>query len=527
MSETYHPTIDFSSSPTICDFLADQESFFRILVGPVGSGKSTGCTTEIMKIATIQDVDPRTLWRRSRFAIIRNTMPELKTTTVKTWLERWPEEMCGPLTRSSPITHHIKIRPKNGKPGLDAEIIFLALDQPRDIRKLKSLDLTAAWVNEASEVPRAAIELLKGRVGRFPPRDRFEHEGKHYDLQARGRCVIMDTNAPDEDHWMVELERVEKPQGFAFYHQPPAVLEVREAAKDYECVEPETWLRGQKFHEKQVYKAAGRHWVLNPLAENLDNLPDDYYQQQLAGSKLDWIRSFLQARYVYVQSGKPCIPDYVDEVFARDDVAILDNIEQQLGLDIGSTLQPAAVMGQRHPRGIWLIHDELVAKDMGLDNFSTLLLQGVKERYKKLNIGTAWGDPAGITRDGLFEVTAFDHLKSKNIPALPAPSNEPTLRIEAITSCLTRVIDGKPGLIIHRRCVVLRKALSGAWHYRRLQVKGEPRYTDTPYKNHPYSDVGDALGYLLLGGGEHRQLSRGSRPKPTAAQAKIEFDVFG
>jgi hypothetical protein len=522
VSETYHPTIDFSSSPTICDFLADEESFFRIIVGPVGSGKSTACTTELMRIACMQDVDPRTNYRYSRFAIIRNTQPDLKTTTINTWLENWKEEMCGPLTRGSPITHHIKIKPKNGKPGLDAEFIFLALDHDRDIRKLKSLDLTAAWVNEGSEVQRAVSIMLQRRVGRYPKRE------DAVGIVARRPCVIFDTNAPDEDHWLVKLEREEKPLGWAFYHQPPAVLEVREAAKGFECIEPELWLRGQKFNANKVIKGAKHYFVLNPLAENLANLRARYYEDQISGSKLDEIRCMMQARYVYVQSGKPCIPDYVDEVFALDDVPILDDIDQQLGLDIGNTLQPAAVIGQRHPRGIWLIHDEVVSPDMGLDNFSNLLLQSVKERYKKLNIGNAWGDPAGIARDPIYEVVAFDHLTSKNIPARPAASNDPTLRIEAITSALTRVIDGKPGLMIHRRCKVLRKALSGAWHYRRLRIVGEEaRYADVPYKNHPYSDVGDALGYLLLGGGEHRQLSHGSRPKPTAAQAKIEFDVFG
>ena len=69
------------------------------------------------------------------------------------------------------------------------------------------------------------------------------------------------------------------------------------------------------------------------------------------------------------------------------------------------------------------------------------------------------------------------------------------------------MVEGQPAFRIHRRCKNLRKALGGAWHYKRMQVTGEDRFHEKPDKNHPYSDCGDALGYLLLGGGEHRTLS--------------------
>ena len=48
------------------------------------------------------------------------------------------------------------------------EVIFLALDDPKDVRKLLSLELTGAWVNECRELPKAVIDGLTHRVGRYP-----------------------------------------------------------------------------------------------------------------------------------------------------------------------------------------------------------------------------------------------------------------------------------------------------------------------------------------------------------------------
>ena len=64
------------------NFLKDH-SFFRGLRGPVGSGKSVACCIEIIRRSLIQKpaLDGK---RKSRWAVIRNTNPQLKTTTIKT-----------------------------------------------------------------------------------------------------------------------------------------------------------------------------------------------------------------------------------------------------------------------------------------------------------------------------------------------------------------------------------------------------------------------------------------------------------
>ena len=88
--------LDYSTSPIVWKFLQDK-SFVRGLMGPVGSGKSYACASEIMLKAVRQKPSPKDGIRYSRFAVVRNSYPMLKTTTIKTWLELFPENVWGNL----------------------------------------------------------------------------------------------------------------------------------------------------------------------------------------------------------------------------------------------------------------------------------------------------------------------------------------------------------------------------------------------------------------------------------------------
>ena len=195
--------LDFSQAPTTWKFL-NNDAFFRGLLGPVGSGKSYACAAEIFLKAVQQKPSPVDNTRYTRFVIVRNSYPELRTTTIKTWQNLFPEDVWGPMRWSPPITHHLKLPGRDGIPGVDCEVIFLALDQPKDVRKLLSLELTGAWVNEARELPLAVIQGLTHRVGRFPTQ---LHGGPTW------RGIWADTNPMDTDHWWYRLAEKEPIRG--------------------------------------------------------------------------------------------------------------------------------------------------------------------------------------------------------------------------------------------------------------------------------------------------------------------------
>jgi hypothetical protein len=79
--------------PTVARFL-QSNAFVRGLMGPVGSGKSTACCYEILRRSAMQAPGPDGK-AHSRWAVIRNTYPELKTTTIKTWHGLVPQTAYG------------------------------------------------------------------------------------------------------------------------------------------------------------------------------------------------------------------------------------------------------------------------------------------------------------------------------------------------------------------------------------------------------------------------------------------------
>jgi hypothetical protein len=83
--------------------------------------------------------------------------------------------------------------------------------------------------------------------------------------------------------------------------------------------------------------------------------------------------------------------------------------------------------------------------------------------------------------------------------------------------------EGKPVLLIDRRCPQLIKGFEGGYAYKRMEVSGE-RYADKPDKN-MFSHVHDAAQYLFLGAGEGRALMNSQKPAVPVV-AKRSFDVF-
>ena len=520
---------DFSKAPTLCRFFNDDD-FVRIVVGPVGSSKTTAFCVEVMKRAMQQEPSPIDNVRYFKAAVVRNTMPELWRTTIETWLAIFREDQCGAMRRSAPVHHHIKIppNPSTNEPGLDLLVDFFAMDKPDNVRALLSYEGTLIWFNEVREIPRSIVKAATDRAGRYPS---MAKNG----IMPTWFGVIGDTNPPDEDHWIHEFY-LEPPEYYRIYKQPPGVFECEEREdKDGTEYWRSTDLRAPELTTSdplRVLDAGGRIWIANPHAENLENLPlapgqtdylgrGGYYLFRVSGKDFDWIRGYYQGDFGPIFDGLPVIPEFNRDVHISEDVCVLENVPIIGGFDIGGgTLNSAAVLGQKHPRGPYLIHDEINpdGTGIGLSEFAAELSHVLSHRFPSMEnkVQRFWGDPAGRQRDALFAVTVFDHLQAMGLPVMEAPSNDPRLRIEAIKAPLTRMCDGQPAILIHPRCKNLIKALQGAWCYKRLQVSAsKEKFRDVPDKNQ-YSHVADALGYLLLGSGEGNSLRGRNLNKSTS-----------
>ena len=227
-----------------------------MLTGPFGSGKLVACCVEIMKRAYEQSPGPDGV-RRTRWAVIRNTYPDLKTTTVKTW-RAWIDDEWGQFNQSPPFTHRIQRRQLKDGTKLDCEVIFLAMDDESDVKKFLSLEVTGIWFNECRELRKDIIDAGDGRIGRYPAMK---------DGGPTWYGMIADTNKPDEDHWIYNLDKVQRSDAWEFFDQPGGLIKTD----------------------------AG--WVQNPLAENIKNLPKDYYIKAMEDKPEEWISVYLGAQY--------------------------------------------------------------------------------------------------------------------------------------------------------------------------------------------------------------------------------------
>src|SRR6478752_1095717 len=83
--------IKYTAAPTAARFHADR-SFVRVILGPVGGGKTVTCIMDLLTKAFMQA--PYRGVRRTRWAVVRSTYPELKNTTLKTWQSWVPDRLC-------------------------------------------------------------------------------------------------------------------------------------------------------------------------------------------------------------------------------------------------------------------------------------------------------------------------------------------------------------------------------------------------------------------------------------------------
>lgn len=429
----------------------------RGIRGPFGTGKSVACFWEIFFRA--QEMPPQADGvRRSRWAVIRNTYPELLTTSLNTYKDWFGG--VSTIREAAPIQAIMRAIVPDDDTKIELQIYFLALDRPDDVKKLLSLELTGAFINEARELPYAILTAARGRTARYPSKSDLD--------EPYWSGVIMDTNPPDDDHWWYKKAEEEKPDGFEFFSQPPALVKIAE---------------GQ--------------YIGNPDAEYVRVQPKgiNYWLDMVPGTTQEWINVYLLGQYGTVMEGRPVFKEYQDAIHFAGDLDWHKGLPLILGWDFGLT--PSCVFMQCTASGQIRVLDELVSESMGIRQFSTQIVKPHLANHYPGAIIQSYGDPAGVQRAQTDEKTCMDELKAAGIPTMPAATNEFVARREAVATPMLRTIDGEPGFVLSSKCKILRRGFLGGYKYDRLQIRGEERYKDVPSKN-SYSHPQDALQYAAL-----------------------------
>lgn len=461
-------SIIYEATDTAADFHND-DSFVRLLLGPVGCGKSVAGCLEIYSRAAQQPAGDDGI-RRSRWAVIRNTYPELETTTIKTWISWYSENEFGNVKHSSPISHRIQCN------DIDLEVIFLAMDSPDDIKKLMSLELTGAYLNEAQFIDKKIFETCLQRVNRYP--------SKKDGAPLGWSGVILDTNPPDTDHWIYRLFEEKLPKDYRIFKYDSPLIKLDSKPEN------ETNFNISKD---------GTYYVNNPVDyRSIQNDPN-YWLRLVSSYTDEEIKVNIMGQYGIFIDGKPVHPSYNDKYHYSEKPLIYNPlVELGLGWDFGRT--PACAIGQLNPMGELRVLDELWSEDMSLREFAEITViphlnlhyPGWEKNYISVH------DPAGQNssqEDGNSCARILEELGINSFPA--ASTNAATPRRDGLDYFLGRMSGGKPSFILGPRCKRSRKGLMGLFQYARVKVGGDSRYHDKPLKN-MYSHICEALEYLAM-----------------------------
>lgn len=436
--------LDYEPTTTVQKFMLDNDHLVRVLVGPLGSGKSMGAIMEILRRSIEQK--PMNGIRSTRWAIIRNTMAQLRT-TVLTDIQQY----LGPLLRYYTTDHSLILRVALPDGTMvHSDWLMIPLDTAADQRRLLSLQLTGAWINEVREVPFGVVDALIARLGRYPSKI---NGGPSW------HGLICDTNPWDEDSPYHEVCVLNPRPTWKLYHQPGG---------------------------------------LEQGAENVSNLPPNYYENLASGKDTGWIDVHVNSQFGTSNAGQAVFrrsfhaPTHVKDM----DVMVNPHRPVMVGMDFGRT--PCALLCQIDNAGRLLVFKEITTESMGIiqmveDYLKPLLHQ---EPYAGKRVFIV-ADPAGTQRSQVTEESPFDALKDAGFLAYPASTNNVEPRLRAVEKLFRSTLMGEAAIQINRAgCPTLVQALGSKYRYRRRK---DGQFDDIPEKLHPWSDIADALQYACLG----------------------------
>lgn len=512
-------TINYVASPTGARFHASNK-IVRGFLGPVGNGKSVTCINEMHRLAVLQEPNCNGI-RKTKWAIVRNTYDMLETTTLATFKQWIPQDVCSITLK--PMRGDLNYPLSDGT-TVEAKFIFLALDRPDDVKKLLSLEVTGVFINESKELPYAVVKGSRERIGRYPSAidgyDDVYKNGKliygapkeldkcgDVVLNADGtaklkpctrKALLMDTNPPEDDHWWYQLAEDGCLKSNDSKEAKAAVAEIFDFFRG-----PSPFIidKGEYFD--------------NPKAENIKFLPGGYkyYRDMLAGNTEDHINVMVMGNYGTIKEGKQVYPQYNDLLHCPEKpIGVIEDLPIGLGWDGGLT--PACVIGQMTKRGQLRVIAELFAEDMDVRQLARDIVKPFLQRnFYGIEVAFSYIDPSGKNRGEAEGKSALGILNDAHINDYDgdiieplnmgfeteyAPTNVIQERINAVNSFIIKLVDGQAGYLVSRKCPILRKGKIGGYQYKRMQMSGEARFKDKPDKN-KYSHPADAEQYMALG----------------------------
>jgi hypothetical protein len=438
--------INFEVIESLDDFFYSKK-FVSLAVGPVGSTKTTAGIMKILHHAA-QMAPCKDGIRRSRTIWVRNTREQLRDTSIQDFLKWIPDGVMGTFLKTE-----YKFIIKVG--DIECEVLFRGLDDANDVRRLLSLQASFIIFDEFREIHPDIYNAAQGRVGRYP------------DKMMNGVGCVSDDGTPNMHIWGM----TNPPDMDTFW---------------------ETLLTEPPENVHVTIQPSG----LAPEADWTKFLPDDYYDNLAQGKTDDWVDVYIHAKFGRSLSGLPVFRSFDRSVHASSDEMkpMFSDSPLLIGVDAGLT--PAAVIGQVAYDGRLVVYDSLISDGMGALRFVREMLKPLLSNKFPGRTALVIIDPAAFQRVQTDERTVADIYKNEGFVVKPARTNSIAARIAAVEKYMTRVVDGRYGLVVDSVSAnSLVQALAGKYRYK-INTKGVR--DESPEKSHPWSDVADAFQYLCM-----------------------------
>lgn len=441
-------TINYTPPPTVKKFILHYtpgELFLDWIVGPVGSGKTTGIFFKLIYMAGLQAPSPIDGIRRTRCVVVRSTAPQLADTTIKSFNYWFKDGVAG---KWHATTKNFVLRFGD----IECEVMFRPLDTPDDVDRVLSLEVTFAIVDEFVQIPKPLIDALSARCGRYPP----EIEGGATNWGMFGAS----NPGMETDWWYPYLEdkellpEGENPTNWTYFKQPGGLSE---------------------------------------NAENLDNLPGkaEYYVNLAKGKAANWVKQFIDTLWGYSLAGKPVFPMFSKELHVAKKT-LIPNPHLQLVAGYDPGMQCGLIIGQQDMNGRILIYDEIVLEDYATDR---MISEKLKPLLRRKYLGYDFlvvPDPASAGSSQSQQGASVLAVLKKHFAVKVDTDNTIETRLAPAQYYMMRLTGAGPALQIDPSCVKLIRALGGGYKY--TVLKGDNR-REVPDKN-VHSHPADGFTYL-------------------------------
>jgi hypothetical protein len=439
--------IKYGALPTIKRF-HESGAQIRCIVGPVGSGKTSGAAQEVGNYLPHFMFDRYGI-KKTRWVIVRNTYRELIDTTQKTVFEWFPN---GFGRGYDSINYTISY-----ENGIQSELWFRACDRIADLKKFKSLEVTGYWIDESIEVAEEIKRMLKTRIGRYPKRP----------IKCPVRFGIETTNPPDVEHATYS--------NFKWNTPPP----------------------GPKPEKNPLPKHEG-FW--QPPYENAKNLRPRYYEDLRTdyADSPDWIDMYIEAKPGIILRGKPVYNNFRREYHEAKEPLLWigqnsNNKTLYRGWDNSGNIPACAVCQVPAPNQIHVLK-EFYSDKMSIGDFTDYVMAQSNLLWPNAEYYD-WEDPAGEAeyskKEGGFTSNGRI-MRERGVDVHPSEAN-PRACIDAVEQQL-RIRDG---LLVDPSCVRIINGFLGGFCYPEIGPVGSQIYSDKVQKNR-FSHIHEALYYAVV-----------------------------